>query len=120
VAQSAVPGLAYTEVAAQDFDLWTRAFAAGLRGDNIADPLLVYRLHDQSDSSRRREANLKYADGIARAQIHAMTGHPPAQEFRTPRFRAVVHAILPGNPVELTLGDRVNLANAAELCGGIV
>jgi hypothetical protein len=108
-------GLDYADVAAEDFDLWARMLAAGARGDNIADELVLYRVSAKSVSNRRRAENAASADLIARSRIRAMTGQPPAEEFCRARFRAVVHAALTGNPVELARGDRIHLARAAEL-----
>lgn len=108
-------GLEYCDVVAQDFDLWVRAFAKGARGANLAEALVLYRIHAQSDTSLRRDESLRSANIIARRQIQSLTGQAADEEFCLPRFRAVVHAAFTGNPIELSSNDRIHLAHAAEL-----
>jgi hypothetical protein len=108
-------GLYYREVAAQDFDLWMRAFEAGARGDNIAEDLVHYRVHPQSDSNLHHLDLLVSADMISRSQILRLTGQPAGEEFCTSHFRGLVHAILTGSPIQALDKNRADFALAAEL-----
>ncbi len=58
--------LAYREgfLAVEDYDLFTRVLAY-TRAANLHEPLLRYRLHDQSATSEHREAQLRSQDMVA-------------------------------------------------------
>lgn len=50
----------------QDYDLWNRAFSAGILFFNIQEPLLFYRHSRQQISSSRRKEQMKTAQHIRR------------------------------------------------------
>lgn len=108
-------GLEYCNTAAEDYDLWARALAAGLQGDNIAEELYFYRLHQKSFTHLNSAANANAADEVSRSQIQRLTGASLAQAYCEPRFRELVHALLTGNPFQWSSGDRPHLADAKEL-----
>jgi len=108
-------GLEFRKTAAEDYDLWTRALAAGLYGDNIPDELYFYRLHPKEFTYLNSAANADAADEVSRSQIQRLTGASPAQAYCEPRFRGLVHALLTGNPFQWSSGDRPHLTDAKEL-----
>jgi glycosyltransferase involved in cell wall biosynthesis len=60
---------AYLE--SEDYDLWTRLLVRG-DGDNLPDPLLLYRVHAGQASSRRRDLQRDFQRRIALREIAAV------------------------------------------------
>jgi glycosyltransferase involved in cell wall biosynthesis len=71
---------AYQE--SEDYDLWTRLLAVA-EGANLADPLVLYRVHALQASQRRRELQRSFQLGIALRQIdrHAHGLDPASVEL---------------------------------------
>jgi glycosyltransferase involved in cell wall biosynthesis/GT2 family glycosyltransferase len=61
----------------EDYDLWARLLEVG-EGDNLADPLVLYRVHPDQASQRRRElqraCQLRVASRLIRAVAPALDG----------------------------------------------
>jgi glycosyltransferase involved in cell wall biosynthesis len=59
----------------EDYELWARLLEAG-EGDNLRDPLVLYRVHPEQASQRRRglqrECQLRVASGLIRAVAPAL------------------------------------------------
>ena len=55
----------------EDYDLWSRLLAVE-EGDNVADPLVLYRVHPEQASQRRRELQRECQLRIARRAIAAV------------------------------------------------
>ena len=52
----------------EDYDLWTRLFRAG-EGENLAEPLVLYRVHEQQASSSRRDVQRDFQRRVALREI---------------------------------------------------
>ena len=66
----------------EDYDLWSRLLEVG-DGDNLPDPLVLYRVHPEQASQRRRELQRECqlrvalpADPAARSELSAARGRP--------------------------------------------
>jgi glycosyltransferase involved in cell wall biosynthesis len=61
----------------EDYDLWARLLEVG-EGDNLPDPLVLYRVHPEQASQRRRalqrECQLRVASRVIRAVAPALDG----------------------------------------------
>jgi glycosyltransferase involved in cell wall biosynthesis/GT2 family glycosyltransferase len=61
----------------EDYDLWARLLEVG-EGDNLADPLVLYRVHPEQASQRRRElqreCQLRVASRLIQAVAPALDG----------------------------------------------
>jgi len=61
----------------EDYDLWARLLEVG-EGDNLPDPLVLYRVHPEQASQRRRElqreCQLRVASRLIRAVAPALDG----------------------------------------------
>jgi glycosyltransferase involved in cell wall biosynthesis len=52
----------------EDYDLWTRLLAVA-DGDNVAEPLVLYRVHEAQASRRRRDLQREYQRRVAMREI---------------------------------------------------
>ena len=52
----------------EDYDLWTRLLAVA-DGDNLAEPLVLYRTHPEQASQRRRDVQREFQLRVARREI---------------------------------------------------
>lgn len=80
-----------TLATAQDFDLFARMLAV-TEGENLPEFLLLYRVHADSITTRRRHEQLQVHDRIMQETIHRVTGRAmTAEQVRW--LRSVVYAI---------------------------
>ena len=94
----AIPGYDETLPFSQDFDLWTRLGTQG-RLANLAEPLVGFRVHDDTISSQRTEAQQQLADRISAREIQQVV---PGFDMATVRkLRAWYY----GFPTTLTADD---------------
>jgi glycosyltransferase involved in cell wall biosynthesis len=105
---------------AEDYDLWLRlAEVTGIA--NLPERLYCYRLHDSSESQRRRAVQIRNkASALERAIRRRYAGQPPADVTRLlgrDYLRAAVAACAGGLPEEQT---RECMARAIEVDASVV
>jgi len=64
----------------EDYDLWTRALAAG-EGANLSESLVLYRVHAGQASQARRELQRSFQLQVARREIARVARHLSADEI---------------------------------------
>lgn len=74
--------------AAEDYDLWIRATAAGAQLANIGEPLLLYRQHPANTSALSRDAGAHSVSSDLSARVSSLLG-------RAVRADTMVHVLLP-------------------------
>jgi len=69
-------GLRYDETFAEseDYDLWTRLLAVA-EGENVQQPLVLYRQHEGQATSLRRDVQREFQQRVARREISALAPH---------------------------------------------
>ncbi|HCY64044.1 MAG TPA: hypothetical protein DHV59_14705 [Oxalobacteraceae bacterium] len=101
--------LCYREIPAQDYDLWTRMLDLGLRGANMAETLVGYRVFQASDSHVRAGAHAKVADELAKAQLQCVLGvNASLERFSHDRCRQIAHALICEDSFQFCAGDEAH------------
>jgi hypothetical protein len=98
--------LVYQEVPAQDYDLWVRMLESGLRGANLPEVLMRYRVFPSSDSHARATEHACIADEIARNRLSRVVEegkYPPILEEA--RCKQIAHALICGVTEGFQPGD---------------
>ena len=62
----------------EDYDLWTRLLAVG-EGDNLGEPLVLYRVHAGQASSARRDLQRDFQRRVALREIAALAPELPPE-----------------------------------------
>lgn len=71
----------------EDYDMWSRMFAAGYRFGNISEPLLRYRVHANQVSVRKRQQQLHEGFEIAKSFAFSRSKTPKlAEQLTTIQF----------------------------------
>jgi glycosyltransferase involved in cell wall biosynthesis len=80
----------------EDYDLWSRLLEVG-DGDNVAEPLVLYRVHPEQASQRRRELQRECQLRVARRAIAAVAPTLTADEVELAWRVGVGEAVAPGD-----------------------
>ncbi|MBF5038122.1 glycosyltransferase [Methylophilus sp. 13] len=92
--------LSYQELPAQDYELWSRAINAGLKGENLPKPLVNYRVYKESDSALRAPRHEAMATLISNYQITQFTSYKDIRFFlNLEEYKRVAHYLLTGNAI---------------------
>jgi len=100
----------------EDYDLWARLLAVA-DGDNLAEPLVLYRTHAEQASQRRRDVQRDFQRRVALREIERVAPELSSDE------RELAWRIGAGEPVEPDLlddaaGAFIVLVDAFERSGG--
>ena len=96
----------YREMPAQDYDLWSRMLRAGLRGANLPEVLVRYRVFPDSDSHVRAVEHSRMADEIAREHLESVLGSAPiCGDFESPRCKQIAYALICGTQFDFVYSD---------------
>lgn len=106
----------YSEIPAQDYELWVRMLNCGAKGANIPEALVRYRVHPQSDSHVQGQRHALMAKAISTSQLILYTGKKQGYgRYLTDRFQAVVHSLVTGNPLDAVWGDKKYVRSVRKL-----
>lgn len=106
----------YSEVPAQDYELWVRMLNCGAKGANIPEALVRYRVHPQSDSHVQGQRHALMAKTIATSQLILYTRSKQVfSRYLSHGFQAVAHSLVTGNPFDAVFGDGKYIRSARKL-----
>ena len=98
----------YREMPAQDYDLWARMMDAGLRGANLPDVLLRYRVYAFSDSHVRAKEHTKAANHISFVQMtKSFFGKIEYDLLLKDRCKQIAHALICDSSYDFSPGDEL-------------
>lgn len=97
----------YSEIPAQDYELWVRMLNCGAKGANIPEALVRYRVHPQSDSHVQGQRHSLMAKAISTNQLILYTQSKRAfSRYLSNDFQAVAHSLITGNRFDATFCDK--------------
>ncbi len=108
--------LRYSEVPAQDYELWVRMLNCGAKGANIPEALVRYRISPHSDSHVRGQRHALMAKAISSGQLVRSTQKGGSyNRYLTDGFQRVTHSLVTGNPFDASFGDKKYVRSAHKL-----
>jgi glycosyltransferase involved in cell wall biosynthesis len=96
----------------EDYDLWSRLLEFA-DGDNVPDPLVLYRVHPEQASQRRRELQRECQLRVARRAIAALAPHLSPEEVELAWRVGVGEAVEPAS-TQPALDAYLDLVDAFE------
>jgi glycosyltransferase involved in cell wall biosynthesis len=100
----------------EDYELWSRLLDVA-EGDNLPDPLVLYRVHAAQASQRRRELQRECQLRVARPRIAALAPELSADEVELAWRVGSAEAIDPGESEALPCPSRRLAASSDDTAG---
>ena len=106
----------YSEIPAQDYELWVRMLNCGAKGANIPEVLVRYRISPHSDSHVRGQRHALMAKAISTSQLILYTQKKRAfSRYLMDGFQAVAHSLVTGNRFDAAFGDKKYVRSVRKL-----